>query len=328
MIDDASAGRLAAVALGHVTREYPHLISHVLSDADDVAPPRVLHPIFHGSFDWHSCVHGYWLLASLLRRHPAHPHAAATTTLFDARLKAEAVAGECAYFHRPGTRGFERPYGWAWLLALHHALRGTPWQPTLGPLADVIAARFRAYLPQATYPVRVGTHFNSAFALTLAAPWAAAHDPALLALLRDKATGWYAGDAACQAWEPSQDDFLSSALTEAVCMHRLHAGGFDTWFTRFLPGVAHGHPATLFRPATVTDRTDGKIAHLDGLNLSRAWCWSVLAAAMPPGPARDAAIDTAAAHRQAGLAHVSGDYMGEHWLASFALLALDPAVLD
>lgn len=315
-------GRLARIALGHVSREWPHALSHVLAGPEDVRSPRALHPAFFGSFDWHSCLHGFWLLAVALRRAPGMAEAVAVQAVFDARLAPGPIAGECAYFARPTSRGFERPYGWAWVLALQHALAGTRWAGAVQPLADVVAARMRAYLPLARYPVRVGTHFNTAFLLRLAAPYAAANDPGLLALLREKALAWYGNDVACQAWEPSQDDFLSPALIEAACMRQLHPGTFEAWFGGFLPGVAEGHPATLFQPAEVSDRSDGKIAHLDGLNLSRAWCWREVAPGLTQA---DAAADL---HIGAALPCIEGDFMGEHWLATFAALALWPGALD
>lgn len=323
------AGWLARIALGHVSREWPHALSHVLAGPDDLRSPRALHPVFFGSFDWHSCVHGYWLLAVALRRGPEMAEAGAIRALFDARLAPGPIGGECAYFSRPTSRGFERPYGWAWVLALHHALRGTAWAAAVAPLAAVIAGRFHAFLPLSRYPVRVGTHFNTAFALRLAAPWAAANDLALLGLLRVKAADWYGADAGCQAWEPSQDDFLSPALMEAACMRYLAPDGFAGWFHRFLPGLAEGQPATLFTPAEVVDRSDGKIAHLDGLNLSRAWCWREIAAGLPGSdPVGVAAAGLAEVHLEAGLGAIEGDFMGEHWLASFAALADWPGVLD
>ena len=199
------------------------------------------------------------------------------------------------------------------------------WSQTLQPLVKIFVARFEEFLPKATYPVRAGTHFNTAFALALAADYAsAAKDVDLADLLRRKAEAWYGADADCQGWEPSGDDFLSSALIEAECMRRLlPAPEFRAWFDLFLPRVAEGKPAALFAPATVTDRSDGKIAHLDGLNLSRAWCWRSLASALPKDDARRAVIERAAdAHLEAGLPHIAGDYMGEHWLATFAVLAL------
>jgi hypothetical protein len=324
--------RFARIALGHVAREYPNKLDHVLNGSEDAATPRALHPIFYGSFDWHSCAHGYWLLARLYRRFPDNAEAGRIRALFDDAFTPAKVEAERAYLDRRSAGGFERPYGWAWLLMLagelarHESLEGRAWFAAIAPLADAFAARFMNYLPKATYPVRAGVHSNTAFALTLARDYAEATDDAGLArLLADKAVGWYGADADCQAWEPSGDDFLSSALIEAECMRRaLPAGDFPAWFARFLPGVAEGRPATLFAPATVSDRADGKIAHLDGVNLSRAWCWRSIAAGLPADhPARERALATAGQHLDASLPHVAGDYMGEHWLASFALLALE-----
>ena len=307
------ATRFATIALGHVEREYPNKIAHALGGPEDAGTPAQLYPIFHGSYDWHSCVHGYWMLAHLLRRFPAMAPAGAIRALFDRKLVPALVAGECAYLDRPLARGFERPYGWAWALKLSATLRGTPWEAAVAPLGALIARRFQEFLPKATYPVRVGTHFNTAFALRLAADYAEA-DPALMALLRETAQRWYGADRDAPAWgEPSGDDFLSGTLIEAEAMRRLlPPETFAPWCRAFLPRLAGREPAVLFTPATVSDRTDGKIAHLDGLNLSRAWCWRGL------GQKR-----AAEAHLAAGLPHVAGDYMGEHWLASFAVLALD-----
>jgi hypothetical protein len=325
------ASRFARIALGHVTREYPNKLDHVLDDPADAATPRALHPVFYGSFDWHSCVHGYWLLAHLLRTCPVLPEADAIRSLFAEHLTPDKVAAECAYLDRPSARGFERPYGWAWLLKLAAELalwedgEARAWSSALAPLASAFAARFQAFLPRATYPIRAGTHANTAFAVTLALDYAAAcDDPALDRLLRETALRWYAGDRDCPAWEPSGDDFLSPALMEAECMRRvLPAGDFIPWFGRFLPRVARGEPATLFQPAEVSDRSDGKIAHLDGLNFSRAWCWRSLLAALPAqDPRRPIMAEAAERHLAASLPHVAGDYMGEHWLATFAALAL------
>lgn len=330
-LDAALAQRLAAIALGHIDREYPHKLDHVLERDADALPPHVLHPLFHGSFDWHSCVHGHWLLASLLRLQPQIDAAAEIRRRFDARFTAPIVASECAYLARPGSRGFERPYGWAWLLMLqaellrHAGEQGQRWAGTLQPLADAVVARFHEYLPKATYPVRAGVHGNTAFALTLAQEYAQqAGDARLRRLLADTARRWYRADAACQAWEPSGDDFLSPALIEALCQRSLlPAGEFGAWFTGFLPHAAQRRPASLFTPASVSDRSDGKIAHLDGLNLSRAWCWRTIADALAAeDPLREVALASALEHLDAALSEVAGDYMGEHWLASFALLAL------
>jgi hypothetical protein len=324
MLTEHMADRLAGIALGHVVREYPSKLDHVLASDADALPPRVLHPIFFGSFDWHSCVHGYWMLARLRRRFPAMPAAPRIDALFAASLTRDKVAGECAYLSRPHAAGFERPYGWAWLLMLAAELAdaGSPYAAILAPLAEAFAACFVAYLPKLTYPVRAGTHANTAFAAILALRYA---DPALRAAIAVAAKRCYGGDAGCQAWEPGGEDFLSPALTEAHCMaDLLPAAAFAAWFGAFLPALARRQPATLFRPAMVSDRRDGRIVHLDGVNQSRAWSWRRIAAALPDtDPRRMVAFQTAEEHAAAGLPHVAGDYMGEHWLASFAVLALD-----
>ena len=325
------ASQFASLALSHVGREYPNKLDHVINGAADLRSPRELHPVFYGSLDWHSCVHGYWLLARVYRQFDGLPQKTAIHALFDAQFTTENVAGEVAYLRQPNRGTFERPYGWAWLLMLagelarHTTDEGKRWRESLRPLANEFVGRFNAFLPKATYPIRTGTHFNTAFAFVLAFDYAdATHDDRLARLLRDKAMQWYAGDVDCQAWEPNLDDFLSSALIEAACMQRaLPAAEFGAWLARFLPRLAGREPATLFTPATVSDRTDGKIAHLDGLNLSRAWCWRVLATWLPPSdPRRAIAVDAANRHIDASLPHVAGDYMGEHWLATFAMLAL------
>jgi len=318
------ATRFAEAALGHVTREFPHKLDHVINDAADALPPRALHPIFFGSFDWHSCVHGYWLLLHVLRLYPDLPAGRRIASLANEALTRENVAGELAYLDRSHSGGFERPYGWAWLLALHGeaSRQDTGWADALQPLARAFASRFGEFLPRQTYPIRTGTHFNTAFALVLAGEWASAHDPALARLIRSRSIDYFASDRDCQAWEPGGDEFLSPALLEAFCMQRaLDQPEFRIWLTAFLPGLGNGRPETLFVPAHVSDRSDGKIAHLDGLNLSRAWCWRRLVNDLPPDLA-DVANLTADRHLAASLPYVTGDYMGEHWLATFALLAL------
>jgi hypothetical protein len=325
----ALAGKFARLALGHVTRPYPYKLDHVMTGDQDVLPPRILHPIFHGSFDWHSCVHGYWLLARLLRRFPENPEAVHIRALFDANLTVAKASGELAYLARPASAGFERPYGWAWLLMLSAELErheNRAWAQAIGPLAEAFADRFKAFLPKATYPIRTGTHYNTAFALALAWEYAGqVGDDDLAQLIIATARGWYQADAGASAWEPSGDDFLSATLVEAECLRRiLPAADFRLWFARFLPEAAARRPASLFTPARVSDRSDGKIAHLDGLNLSRAWCWRSIAGTLALNdPARPVALASADEHLAAGLEHVAGDYMGEHWLATFALLALE-----
>ncbi len=324
------AEKFAALALAHVGREYPNIMHHVLAGPADAIGPRAAHPIFFGSYDWHSCVHGYWLLARLMRRYPDFSHANTIGALFDERINAENVEGECAYLRRPESRGFERPYGWGWLLALqaeldqHRDGAGARAAKTLRPLAVMFADRFKAFLPLSDYPVRTGVHSSTAFALRLAADYAEPADGALYALMREKVVGWYSGDVGAQAWEPSQDDFLSPTLMEAECMRRFLApDAFRAWFARFLPDAAAEKPASLFAPARVSDRSDGKIAHLDGLNFSRAWCWRAIASALGDDAVVRGAREAAERHIAASLPHVAGDYMGEHWLATFALLALE-----
>ncbi|PCE22753.1 hypothetical protein BWP39_24030 [Paraburkholderia acidicola] len=331
-LTSAIASKFATLALDHLTREYPNKLTHALAGPQDVQGPRALHPIFYGSYDWHSCVHGYWLVLHLLERFPDLPEAARVVAVVDEHLTAENVAGERAYLDLPHNRGFERPYGWAWLLALAGQLHTSKhphaerWATTFAPLTDAFVERFEEFLPKATYPLRVGTHFNMAFALALTLDFARQTSrDALAALIVETAKRWYLNDVACQAWEPAGDEFLSPSLMEAELMRRvLPTAQFTDWFTRFLPDLAQSQPVTLFTPVTVTDRSDGKIAHLDGLNLSRAWCQRSLARALPADDARRAPLlDAAERHLDSALAHVAGDYMGEHWLATFATLALE-----
>ncbi len=314
-LNEDIARRFAQAALGHVAREYPHKLDHVMEGDADVASPRTLHPCFFGSYDWHSCVHGWWTLLTLRRLFPDLDEAQDIAALAVETFTAEKLGVELDYAQRPASRGFERPYGWAWLLYLHlEATRhdDRDWAQRLEPLARHFAEGFKAYLGILTYPIRTGTHANSAFALTLAVEWADAFDEDLAATIRTNAQRWFEEDRDCQAWEPGGDEFLSPALSEALLMKRvLPDRAFAAWLAGFLPRRAAGEPGNLFVPALVSDRSDGKIAHLDGLNLSRAWAWCELG--------EHAAAES---HLDAALPHVTGDYMGEHWLASFALLAL------
>lgn len=322
-LDRNLSSHMARIALGHVTKEYPHKLDHVLTGDEDAQTPRALHPIFFGSFDWHSCVHGWWMLLTVRRLFPQIAEADAIRELADISFTPEKIEAERAYLDRPYSRGFERPYGWAWLLQLHlEATRHKErWGAELEPLARAFAERLHAYLEVMTYPIRVGTHFNTSFAMVLSLEWAEAFDARLADQIRTRSLHWFGADRDCQAWEPGGDEFLSSALTEALCMARTHPGEFAAWFAHFLPSVSNRQPASLFEPAVVSDRSDGKIAHLDGVNLSRAWCWRSIAPLLPPSE-RAEAQKSADEHLAAALPHIAGDYMGEHWLATFALLAL------
>jgi hypothetical protein len=320
----------ARLATACIQRELPSSIQHAITGPDDIRRPRELHPAFYGCLDWHSAVHGHWMLVRLLRTVPALADAAAIRAALDANLTAANLAAEVAYFVDPHRRSFERTYGWAWLLQLAAELQlwndpdARRWSVHLAPLAELIVARYLAFLPRQTYPIRTGVHPNTAFGLALALDYArTAGHTALAALIVERATTYYASDRDAPAsWEPGGEDFLSPSLAEADLMRRVFAPAeLAAWLHGFLP---HGLPASLQHPATVSDRSDPKLAHLDGLNLSRAWCLRAVAAALPDGDPLRAAFTTAGdAHAAAGLAHVAtGDYMGEHWLASFAVYLL------
>ena len=328
----AQASHFAQLALACVQRELPNAIQHLINGPEDIRSPRELHPAFYGCMDWHSAVHGHWMLVRLLRAIPALPEAAAIRAALDANLSAENLIRETAYFTPPNRAAYERPYGWAWLLQLATELHtwddpdARRWAAHLAPLTQTIIARYLAFFPKQTYAVRTGVHANTAFGFALALDHARAvgHAP-LEALLCARAVAYYAADRdAPAAWEPGGEDFLSPSLIEADLMRRVLApGDFATWLHGFFP---HGLPMALQHPATVSDRSDGKLAHLDGLNLSRAWCLRSLAAALPgDAPLHAVLTAAAAAHTAAGLANVAtGDYAGEHWLASFAVYLLGP----
>ncbi len=333
-VDVTLASRLAQMALAGVTREYPHKPEHVLNAAADVRTPRELHPAFYGCYDWHSAVHSHWMLARLLRAVPALPQAAAIRAVFDMHFSADALAAELDYLHEPNRTAFERPYGWAWFFKLASeiaALReidgAKAWHTRLQPIADVFAARLIDHLVRQTYPIRAGTHGNTAFALGFAWDFArASGNHALADAIRSAALRLYDADRDGPAnYEPGGNDFLSPCLIEADLLTRFHdPAGFARWLGRFLPGFIGGVAARLLEPVRVSDRADAQGVHLDGLNLSRAWCLKAIAAHLPPGEPRRATLHAAArTHLQAGLAHVSsGDFLAEHWLASFAVYAM------
>jgi Protein of unknown function (DUF2891) len=327
----ALATAYATVALANVTTEFPNAPQHVLMHRDERVRPAALHPAFYGSFDWHSSVHMHWTLLRLLRRFPDLPEAGRVREVLDAHLTPAALVTEARYLDEHPI--FERPYGWGWALALAaEALAGgeptAAWSAALRPLADAVERRFVDWLPRATYPVRAGTHASSAFALVLALRWQRAASRAALGdAIADATLRWFSHDADYPAaWEPSGEDFLSAALVEAVLMREVVGeDAFGDWLAGFLPGLAAGDAGALLTPATVADRSDYRIVHLDGLNLSRAWCWRRIAAALDAAdPRRPVAERAAAEHLAAALPHVAtGGYGGDHWLASFAVLALD-----
>jgi len=321
----------APVALANIRQEYPNKLDHVLTGSSDLLAPRALHPVFYGSFDWHSSVHMHWLLARLLRLFPDLPGHAEIRRAFDEHFTENNVAAEVAYLADPCRQSFERTYGWAWLLKLQAELRALAdadpstgdWCNALQPLADAIVDRYLEFLPRASYPVRAGTHANSAFGLLFALDYAEAiQHIALRKLIAAKANAWFGRDRRYPAvYEPGGDDFLSAGLVEAVLMLRVvDSCSYADWWEVFCP-TPHDVQAWL-SPVEVPDRCDPKLAHLDGVNLCRAWCWKTVRPQLPQalGLRVDEAID---AHLAASLPHtIRGDYASTHWLASFALLAL------
>jgi len=323
------ASHFAALALKGVGKEYPHKLDHIIKDAADVKNPQTLHPAFYGCFDWHSSVHGHWMLIRLLKLHPGLPEAAAIRAALRANLTKENLAAETAYVKQPGRGSFERTYGWTWLLKLAEELHrwddadGKVWAANLAPLAAAFEQRYLEFLPKQTYPIRTGVHPNTAFGLAFALDYArTAQRTELEKLIVQRARDWFEKDVNYPAaWEPGGADFLSAALMEADLMRRvLPAEEFRAWFRRFLPEM----PPSLLTPAVVSDRSDMQIVHLDGLNLSRAACFWSIAPALPENdPLRATLISAAEKHAAASLPHVaSGDYAGEHWLASFAVWML------
>lgn len=327
------ASRFAKLALKGIQKEYPNKPGDVLNHEGDIKGPRAMHPVFYGSFDWHSSVHGHWMLVRLLRLFPDLPEKKQIRDVLAEHLTAKNLRVEAAYFDRPNVQSFERPYGWAWLLKLAEELHSwdaaeaKEWAKNLQPLADKIVARYLTFFPKQTYPIRSGVHSNTAFGLAFAYDYArtVGHKP-LRELLEKRIHDYYAADVDVPAkWEPDGADFFSPSLMEADLVRRfLRPSQFQRWFHRFLPGIDKGEPKTLLQPARVTDRGDPQIVHLDGLNLSRAWCMRGIAAALAvDDPTRKVLSDSAARHTEASLPHVaSGDYVGEHWLASFAVYLL------
>ena len=330
------AAAYAEVAVANIGREFPSHVVHLMTGPGDFpARPAERTPVFYGSLDWHSCVEMHWLLVRLLRLAGASVPAGQIMALLDAQFTADKLTAEAAFV--TGTDGrHERPYGWAWALALVHEIanlddgRARQWLTAIAPLADALTNGLLDWLPRATYPIRHGMHANSAFSLSVALPFAArqaqAGRPELAVAIEAKALAWFGSDTDYPGgYEPSGHDFLSPALTEAELMSRLLAQAeFADWLAAFLPGIADGEPAPLFAPAVVSDASDGQIAHLHGLNASRAYCWRRIAENLPAGDARIApALATARTHLAAALPHVIGDdYMVEHWLAAYAVLAL------
>jgi len=343
-LDAAAAARFAALALKCLHQEYPNHISHTLNGDSDARPPHELTPAFYGCLDWHSDVHGHWLLVRLMRLFPDAPFVTAARTAIARSLTPQNIAAEIAYLRAAGRASFERPYGLAWLLRLAAELRraddaeARSWAATLAPLESEVAARLEGYLPKLYYPIRIGEHDQSAFSLGLIWDWAAVSgDAQMRAALIDAAQRFYSSDRNCPlAYEPSGEDFLSPCLAEADFMRRVLApAAFARWLSAFLPQIprAGGAGADLtawLPPGVVTDRADPKLAHIDGLNLSRAWMLEGIAHGLPAHDPRIPALLAAATqHAAAALPAVTGEhYEGGHWLGTFAVYLTSQAGLQ
>ena len=330
VFDAAAAERFANLALACVDREYPNKISHVLNSDADVAPPRKLTPAFYGCYDWHSSVHGHWLLARLARQFPEAPFAKTARAALRRNLTAENLKQEAAYLSEKGRTNFERPYGLAWLLQLVMELReaddrdSKEMAANLQPLEEAALERLTTWLPKLSHPVRIGEHAQTAFALGLMLDYArSAKNESLARLLAEQARRFYLSDKGCPLnYEPSGEDFLSPCLAEADAIRRvLPPAEFARWLKDFLPQIPTAAKADWLPVVVSPDPTDPKLAHLDGLNLSRAWMLEgILSGLLPDDPRRPALTAAAAAHRRAGLAAVTGaHYEGGHWLGSFAV---------
>ena len=328
-LDDTRAAALAQLALAGIDKEFPNKPGDVLAAPEDLRTPKAMHPAFYGCFDWHSSVHGHWMLVRLLRLHPGMKSAADIRARLDAHLTAANIEAETAYFEDKKNRGFERMYGWAWALRLAAELRSwndpdaVRWVANFAPLENKLVTLTKDYLPRLTYPIRTGVHPDTAFALGQIHDYArTVNDAELASLIEKRARAYYVKDVAYPAsYEPSGEDFFSPGLNEADLMRRvLPAEEFSRWLTSFMPSF----PSAWTTPAEVSDLSDPRIVHLVGLNLSRAWTLQGIASALPAeNPLRktlDAARQT---HAAAGLRYVfSGHYEGEHWLATFAVYHL------
>ena len=320
------ANYLSSFAALCIVQEYPNKPGHVLGSDSALLPPREMHPAFYGCFDWHSAVHGHWTLVTLLSRFDELEGRDAIIAKLQSLLTSENILQEAAYFDDPNNRDFERPYGWAWLLKLDEALAGSnqswakPLHHNLQPLTRLIAGKLNEFLHKLNYPIRVGEHTNVAFAMSLALDWAEKYDTQLAATIRQRAIAYFMNDKNCPiGWEPGGFDFISPCLQEAALMSKvLDNKSFSRWFGRFQPGFAR-NPSAMIVPAESPDRSDGKMAHLDGLNFSRAWCLAELAKAT----GNKKLLEQARLHFEHSFGKMdSGEYAGAHWLASFATLAL------
>jgi hypothetical protein len=337
-LDSASAARFAALALKCLHQEYPNKISHTMRDDADARAPRELTPAFFGCYDWHSAVHGHWLLVRLVRLHPDAAFARTAREELARSFTPQNIAAEVAYLERADRASFERPYGLAWLLQLSAELRewtdpqARQWATILAPLEAAAGKRLKTWLPKLRYPIRIGEHSQTAFSFGLVWDWArVSGDPEMRTLLESAAKRFYRNDKNCPlAYEPSGEDFLSPCLAEADFLRRvLDRRAFTEWLGGFLPGIPFDAGKSWLTPGIVTDRSDPKLAHIDGLNLSRAWMLEGIAQGLDSKDRRVPALLAAAArHREAALPAVTGEhYEGGHWLGTFAVYLTSKAGL-
>ncbi len=325
-LDEKKAEYLYHFAFECIDQEYPNKLNGVLGDDSYLAPPRELHPAFYGCFDWHSSVHGHWTLVTILNEFPDFKYRKEIIAKLNKTITKENILREIEYFNDQHNKDYERTYGWAWLLKLDEALRETDFpkpdtlQKNLSPLVELLSAKFIEFLDKLNYPIRVGEHNNIAFGMSFVYDYAKKYDAKLAAKIEEKAGKYFIDDCDCPlTWEPGGFDFLSPCLQEASLMMKvLPEKEFRKWLKDFLPGFEK-NPAKFLEPAEVTDRNDGKLAHLDGLNFSRAWCLFELGKAMN----NQKMIDLGTEHFWYSYEKMdSGEYAGAHWLASFALVAL------
>lgn len=332
-LNNTTASHFATLALNCIQKPFPYKPGHVIQDSTDNALPKVMHPAFFGCFDWHSSVHGHWMLVRLLKLFPEMDKADEIRAALNDNLSKQNLDLEAIYFDKPGSQSFERTYGWAWLLKLVEELESSQdpeskkWRSNIMKLEEAIVNLYLDFLPRQEYPIRTGEHTNTAFGLTFA--WDYAHkvgNKDLLDLIESRSRDYFLDDENCPAsWEPGGSDFLSPCLEEADLMRRiLPISEYRDWLRNFLPGIEEAKPVNLFKPVNVSDRSDPKIVHLDGLNLSRAWCLYGIRHTLYDKEDNLTTIEQAArTHLQATLPHISsGDYAGEHWLGSFAVYAL------
>lgn len=326
VFDEHKAEYLYRFAYECIDKEYPNKLGQVLGDDSYLAPPRVLHPAFYGCFDWHSSVHGHWTLVTILREFPEFPYRGEILEKLRKNITRENIAKEMEMFFDEHNKDFERTYGWAWLLILDEALLDSDFPESselhenLSPLVELISERFAEFLDKLNYPIRIGEHSNIAFGMSFAYDYARKYDQRLASKIEEKARQYYLNDCGCPlTWEPGGFDFLSPCLQEASLMQKvLPENDFRKWLKKFLPGFEK-NPARYLEIAVVSDRSDGKLAHLDGLNFSRAWCLFEMGKALK----NQKMIELGENHFRYSYEKMdSGEYAGAHWLASFATFAL------